>query len=76
MPKLIILFLLIIIFIIFMKKIREVLANMKVNEERTFEPEKYRSVAVACSEYGFITGRKYRVRRNCEQRLVIVRREE
>lgn len=49
---------------------------MSVNEERTFEPEKYRSVAVACSEYGFITGRKYRVRRNCEQRLVIVRREE
>ena len=59
-----------------MKKIREVLAAMKVNEERTFEPEKYRSVAVACCDYGFLTGRKYKVQRCRAQRLVIVRREE
>ena len=48
---------------------------MKVGEEREFPAEKLRSVAVSCSDYNFITGSKFVVRKDWERRKVIVIRE-
>ena len=59
-----------------MKKIRETLAGMMVGDVVDFEAERYRTVAVTCSDYGFVTNRKYKITRDREQRKVYVRREE
>lgn len=55
--------------------IKSILMNMKVGEEREFPAEKLRSVAVSCSDYNFITGSKFVVRKDWERRKVIVKRE-
>ena len=57
----------ILIYLLFMEKkfsIKEVLANMQVGEEKSFPAEKMYSVSTTCSDYGFITGRRYRTRRD------------
>lgn len=51
------------------------LREMKVGEEKDFPAEKYRSVIVLCSDYGFSSGRKYTCKRDRENRIVKVKRE-
>ena len=55
-------------------KIKGVLEGMKLGEEKEFPAEKFRSVTVSCSDYGFISGRKYSVRKDWIRRVVKVKR--
>ncbi len=55
--------------------IKDELAVMKVGEEKSFPPEMYRSVTVACSDYGFLSRRIYSVRKDREKYKVIVTRK-
>lgn len=56
--------------------IKKELERMEVGGEVSFPAEKYRVVAVTCSDYGFVSGRRYRVRKDWVKREVIVRREK
>ena len=51
------------------------LEGMEVGESKPFPAEKIRSVKVTASDYGFVSGRKYSVRKDVENRQIIVKRE-
>lgn len=48
---------------------------MNIGDEVFFPPENYRSVTVIASDYGFVSGRKYRVNKDREKSRIKVTRE-
>lgn len=56
--------------------VREEIKLMEKGQTAEFEPERIHTVSVTASNVGFETGRKYSVRRDRENRKVIVTRVE
>ena len=52
------------------------LREMEIGEEQRFPADRYRSISVTCSDYGFMTGKKFRVSKDQENRVVVVTREK
>lgn len=57
------------------KSVAKILDGMAIGEMVTFPPERFRYIATTCSDYGFIMGKKFRVCKNREKRIVEVTRE-
>ena len=55
--------------------VTECLRNMTVGDTVEYPAEKFSSVTSIASSLGFMTGRRYRVRRDKERRVVVVSRE-
>ena len=47
---------------------------MEINEVVEYPPERYRYITSTCSDFGFISGKKFRVTKNREKRVVEVKR--
>ena len=54
--------------------ITNVLKEMEVGDERRFPADRYRSVCAVSSDFGFVYGRKYKVSKDWENRVVVVTR--
>lgn len=50
------------------------LKGMSIGDESFFPPENYRSVTVIASDYGFVSGRKYKVRKDRKNSRIVVTR--
>ena len=57
------------------KSVAKILDGLDIGEVCEFPPERYRYITSTCSDYGFITGKKFRVIKNREKRVVEVKRE-
>ena len=57
------------------KSVAKIVDGLTIGEKAEFPPERYRYITSTCSDYGFITGKKFRVVKNREKRIVEVIRE-
>ena len=57
------------------KSVAKILDELAIGEMAEFPAVRYRYITSTCSDYGFITGKKFRVAKNREKRIVVVVRE-
>lgn len=50
------------------------LNEMQIGEVVEYPPERYRYITSTCSDFGFISGKKFKVTKNREKRVVEVKR--